>query len=144
MKHFFQRSRSIWVITRGVLLLVFAIVLFNTNFAQDRRHPLDFAADLRNILFLILHLIMFVYEVQSRRKPYLTRSFAGGLSFLLSLGLFITAIVPSIAFSEAESHGTAIYLALLPVAAWVFLFGLFDAMDIQTFDEEEHKNKYQP
>jgi glucan phosphoethanolaminetransferase (alkaline phosphatase superfamily) len=143
MKNFLQRSHTLWVITRGILLLVFAVDLLTTNFAEDQRHPLDFAGDLRNIVFFIIHLIMLVYEIQSKRKPFLTRSFAAGLSFLLSLGLFITAVIPSIFSSESESQAAAIYLALIPVAAWVFLFGLFDAMDIQTFnEEEEHKNNF--
>jgi glycopeptide antibiotics resistance protein len=144
MKSFYQQSIILWVITRAVLIISFGIIILNTNFAQDQQNPLIFAGDLRNIVYFIIHLIILVYEFQSKRKPYLTRAFAGGLSLLLSLGLLFTAVGPAIFFSKSEAPSAIGMLAWIPVAIWVFLFGLYDAMDIQTFAEEENNNQYKP
>jgi len=137
MKSFYQKSIQLWTITRGILILIFGIDALTTNYAQDQYHPLTFAGDLRNLLFLVVHGIICYHELRGKLKPFLTRALAGGLSFLLALSILYTAIGPIIFLPDNKSHIAIIYLAWIPVVIWVFLFGLYDAMDIQPFEDED-------
>jgi hypothetical protein len=122
MKSFFQKSILLWTITRIAVLLIFLVAAFMTDYRADSRMPLVFAADLRNILFIIIHGILATYELSGRRMPFLTRSFGAGLSIMCALGCIFLALAINFAF-------------ILP-AIWLFVFGLFDAMDIQPYIEE--------
>lgn len=122
MKSFYQDSVIFWTITRIALIVSFGIIAINTNFAQNQQYPFIFAGDLRNLLFIIIHGILVVFELRSKRKPFLTRAFAGGLSFLLTLTMVFWAFTENFAWIFG--------------AIWVFLFGLYDAMDVQPYDLE--------
>lgn len=124
MKNFLEQTAQLWVITRGIIITCIVIWLLTLNWHQELMSPFTFPKVGISIAYLIMLCILFSNEIKGNKLPYLTRSFAGGLSILYALGFLFSTFVP----------GQRYFILM---AIWFLFFGLYDVLIIGGFRQEE-------
>jgi len=124
MRNFLEQTAQLWVITRVILLIVIIIWLFLVDWQQLHLMSIMTLMVCLSVAYFIPLLILFLHESKGNPLPFLTRTFAGGLSLINAFSFIMIALISG-------------KLYLLFLAVWLFLFGLYDTMMIGGYRTED-------
>lgn len=124
MRNFLEQTAPFWTITRAILLIIIIIWLFLVEWQNlNLMSPMTLMIFL-SIAYFIMQLVLFLHESKGNSLPFLTRTFAGGLSLINTFSFVLIALISG-----------KFYLLFL--AIWLFLFGLYDIMMVGGYNQEE-------
>lgn len=124
MRNFLEQTALFWIITRVIFLIVIITWLFLVEWEQLYLISIMSLMICLSIAYFIILLVLFLHESKGNPLPFLTRTFAGGLSLINTFSFIVIALVSG-----------KLYLLLL--AVWLFFFGLYDTMMIGGYRTED-------
>lgn len=124
MKNMFTNSYWFWVISK-LLLIVLLLVSTISMLGLERLKTDELLMNLLGLIVAILLIITLFNDFSSTSKFGIVKMIAGGLLFLLGIGLFV------LLFTVSEGSRSNLYFLGFPFAIWMILIGIFDLLNIE-------------
>jgi len=129
MKEFLETSGPLWKITRAIVILAIGYDIMKEMFANGKLDLFVIGIRAVAVAYVVALVIVLYHELRSYKLPFLTRSFAGGVSVLFAFTIII----------EVVAGGHKAWLIVVP---WLVLFGLYDIMNINAGPDPEDEDRY--